>query len=141
MTPDKVAFYSMLASSASAIAAAVAAFFSFLAVNSWKNQEKLKARQEFKRAVAEYLDISRTLPHRAFPQDRQTQKEDFIAFRKARSECVKAWTIAEGQIRSTDVKEWWNQLNDAHYEYLAIRKNINDVQDLAHNILEAKFIF
>ncbi|WP_144817365.1 hypothetical protein [Enterobacter sp. DE0047] len=141
MTPEKVAFYSMLASCASAIAAAVAAFFSFLAVYSWKNQEKLKAKQEFKRAVTEYLDVSRMLPHRAFPQDRQNQKEDFIAFKQARSACVKAWIIAEGQIKNTDVKEWWDQLNDAHYEYLAIRKNINDVQDLAHNIIESKFIF
>ncbi len=141
MTPEKVAFYSMLASSASAIAAAVAAFFSFLAVNSWKNQEKLKAKQEFKRAVTEYLDVSRTLPHRAFPQNRQNQKEDFIAFKQARSACVKAWIIAEGQIKNTDVKEWWEQLNDAHHEYLAIRKSINDVKDLAHNIIESKFIF
>lgn len=141
MTSETVAFYSMLASSASAIAAAVAAYFSFLAVNSWKNQEKLKAKQEFKRAVTEYLEVSRMLPHRAFPQDRQNQKEDFIAFKQARSACVKAWIIAEGQIENTDVKEWWVQLNDAHYEYLAIRKNINDVQVLAHNIIESKFIF
>jgi hypothetical protein len=131
----------MLASTASAIAAAVAAFFSFLAVNSWKNQEKLKAKQEFKRAVTEYLDVSRTLPLRAFPHDRQNQKEDFIAFKQARSVCVKAWIIAEGQIKNNDVKEWWGQLNDAHYEYLAIRKNINDVQDLAHNIIHSRFIF
>ncbi|AZP32583.1 hypothetical protein DC438_05335 [Cronobacter sakazakii] len=141
MSPEKVAFYSMLASSASAIAAAVAAFFSFLAVNSWKNQEKLKAKQEFKRAVTEYLDVTRTLPYRAFPQDRQNQKEDFIAFKQARSACVKAWIIAEGQIKNADVKEWWDQLNNAHYDYLAIRKSINDVQELAHNIIESKFIF
>lgn len=141
MTSETVAFYSMLASSASAIAAAVAAYFSFLAVNSWKNQEKLKAKQEFKRAVTEYLDVSHMLPHRAFPQDRQNQKEDFNAFKQARSACVKAWIIAEGQIENTDVKEWWDQLNVAHYEYLAIRKNINDVQGLAQKIIESKFIF
>lgn len=141
MTSETVAFYSMLASSASAIAAAVAAYFSFLAVNSWKNQEKLKVKQEFKRAVTEYLDVSRMLPHRAFPQYRQNQKEDFNDFKQARSACVKAWIIAEGQIHNTDVKEWWEQLNDAHYEYLAIRKSINDVQGLAQKIIESKFIF
>lgn len=141
MTSEQVAFWSMVASSASAIAAAVAALFSYLAINSWKKQEKLKARQEFKKAVFHYLDISRRLPHRAFPQDRQDQKEEFNAFRQAKNACAYAWTIAEGQIENPKIHDLWERLNDAHHEYLVIRKNITDVQDIASEIIETNFIY
>ncbi|MEK8666924.1 hypothetical protein P2R99_13380 [Escherichia coli] len=140
VTSEQIQFWSMVATFLSAFAAATSAFFTLKTVNSWKKEAKHEAQREFKKAIFHYNVIARILPDRAFSHLRQEKKDDFLAFKKAMSDCSYAWAMTEGSIKNPEVIQAWSQLEQAHYEYMSVRQRITVVQDRAADIIESRFL-
>lgn len=140
MTSEQIQFWTMMATFLSAVVAALSAFFTFKTVNSWKKEAKHEAQRVFKKAVYHYNEIARILPHEALMHLRQEKEEEFLAFKKAKSDCSYAWAMTEGSIRNQSVIQSWSELERAHHDYMLIRQNITVVQDRAAEIIESRFL-
>lgn len=133
-------FWSMISAMIGAIATLVAAWVGWRALNIWKNQEKFKLMQDFKRASLQYLDISNVMPSIAAPQERVSNREKFVQFQSAQISCRLFWNLSEDAF-DADVKGLWKKLLDTHHDYMMLRTDISKVQDCAIKLTEKLSLF
>jgi hypothetical protein len=121
----------------SSIAACVAAISSVglllcavFALKTWEKQEHFKARQEFKRAIILYIELSQHMPSIAAQQQLLERKSLFSEFVNAYASCRYAWSFAS-KLFNRDIEECWEALTKAHRDYMSCKINITEFQECA----------
>lgn len=133
-------FWSMISAMIGSVATLIAAGVAWRALHIWEKQEKFRLKQDFKRAVLQYLDISNVMPSIAASQERVISKDKFQQFQTAKISCRLFWTLSEDAF-DEEVKILWEKLLTTHHEYMMLRTDICKVQDSAIELTNKLSIF
>ncbi|HFR0087197.1 TPA: hypothetical protein ACHTYT_004110 [Klebsiella pneumoniae] len=148
-TSDIIAFSGVVVSGVSAIASVITLLFARTALNTWKSQEVLKAKKDFKMALLElkfivlwlpedinvdHLMIGRNLIYDSSGELKskfvekqikafENYAREFEKFEDAMQVSARLWFACEGLFKSTDVEGLWKGVYLAYNEYTQGRKN------------------
>jgi hypothetical protein len=132
------AFWTMIASAVSAIAAIGTIVVAMCALSSWHKQEALKVRVNFKHAILDLKDALKAMPKKwSYPQintarilintypdmSHRTHDATRIYFQKndlisAYEQAVKCWIMCDGLFENKDVNVFWKTFSDQYKIYV-----------------------
>ncbi|WP_336997877.1 hypothetical protein [Leclercia sp. M50] len=155
------AFWTMMASTVSAIAAVGTIIVAMFALNSWHKQEALKAQVNFKHAILELKDALRAMPPRwSYPQyniarnlisahpgmSHQTHDATRIYFLKndlisAYDHAVKCWIMCDGLFENKDVNVFWKAFLDQFKSYEKAGGDRDSLESLLDRIAQNLKLF
>lgn len=136
--------------------AAVSAIFTVLtaiiagwALFQWSRQEKLKAKQEFKKTVCHYAYALAQMPPAWTQTPENPELEDPTVVKKRDelnilfSKCTYAWFLSEGLFsKNRVVKENWNLIVTTHTTYMKGKPvEEHDIMEACMKIIKNRFIF
>lgn len=130
--------------------AAVSAMFSMVtvavavwAIVRWKKQDELKAKMDFKIAIAEFMVFALSL-HNVDVRNPKTVKEGekIISVSDAFMRCRKAWWMLEGLLDdNNEVKHAWDFLSENTSRFLGGVVAETEITNHCKAILVNKFVF
>lgn len=130
--------------SISAIFTALAVIVAGWAMFRWKKQDELKAKMEFKQAVADYVYALLKMPIHlgATPKDRAKHKEEITDLINKFSHCRNTLLYCEAALdKELDVLAHWKNIYDCHAPYLDGKKSSVDLVSAGDGILKTRFVF
>ena len=106
-------------SAASAVFTGLTALIAVLAIFIWRKQDELKAKLNFKMAVANYSFQLTQMPEKLDqPNIRHTQVDNCQQLTRLLSACNNAWMICEGLLDKNDnVRDSWVYIFDNNKNY------------------------
>ncbi|MHP61605.1 hypothetical protein D9F47_22465 [Escherichia coli] len=148
-TADKIALFSMIGTTVSAIVSMITLFFAKTALNTWRHQEVLKSKKDFKMALLELKFVTLWQPDEIDPVQlrvgrnilysendlRKTKLpvEQITAFKGLAKEfekledsmqmCARYWFATEKLFKDTDVEKLWGNIMAAYNEYTQGKRN------------------
>lgn len=151
---------SMFAAIVSAIAAVTTVVIACKALNTWKQQEELKAKIEFKLALIELADVIDVMPRNwsrvqvniargiiergEVPAHREKEVEIFYQWKdlsKANREAGKRWMLCDKLYTGTKIEEDWKKFNSELHSYKMRGGNSTQVLPILSRIIENLAIF
>lgn len=173
MSSDFISFESMLAARESAnwtywimvatwisLVTSLGTFFlAFLALNSWKQQEKTKVKMNFKKEILNLKNVITAVPRDfRFGVVRFIKIIDTIDDYSKDSEKLRmvllgeniesswrktldAWVMSESLLKETAVNDIWNELSEYFELFMLDQKSKEDILLVLSKIYHSKFIF
>lgn len=155
------AFWTMIASAVSAIAAAVTIGVAMVALSSWHKQEALKVQVNYKHAILDLKDALRAMPHNWSYQHintarilinnhpdmlHRTHDRTSIFFKKndlisAYDNAVKCWIMCDGLFETKDVKVIWAKFEDQYKTYIQVGGECGGMAPLLDRIAQSLKLF
>lgn len=133
----------------SAISASVTTIVALLALFQWSRQEKLKAKQEFKKAICHYAYAlaQMTPPWNQTPKNPELEDPKIVKQREELnllfSKCTYAWFLSEGLFSKNElVKENWNSIVIGNDHYMKGEPvDEHEIMECCMKIIKDRFIF
>lgn len=127
----------------SAISTFVTMIVAGIALYSWKNQEKLKVKLDFKNAVSAYAYCLMSFPSRL---DNPVVRSNFRLKSQELSDLIAkagwSWFATENiLIRESEVVEAWKEINDLHGQYLDGHAEKEAIIAQCEIIISSHFVF
>ena len=142
-TADKIALFSMIGTTVSAIVSMITLFFAKTALNTWRHQEVLKSKKDFKMALLELKFVTLWQPNEIDPvqllyseNELRTTKlldvqinafkglaKEFEKLEDSMQMCARYWFATEKLFKDTDVEKLWNNIMSAYNEYTQGKRN------------------
>lgn len=155
------AFGSMLAAIASAGATLITLHYARKALDTWKQQEALKIKIEFKSAVIELLHAVDAMPDNwsymqvntarsaidrgeadSYPKREEVKifylKQDMVA---ANTIAIKRWIMCEQLLKGTEVAMKWNEFQKSYHSYAMKGGKKSEISPILRKIIEEMVIF
>ncbi|HBX0720479.1 TPA: hypothetical protein ACYVFU_000359 [Klebsiella pneumoniae] len=130
-------------SAASAVFTGLTALIAVLAILRWRKQDELKAKLNFKMAVANYAFQLTQMPEKLDqPHVRHTQVDNCQQLTRLLSACNNAWMICEGLLDKNDkVCDSWKYVFDNNKNYFSGELTKHELGERCMVILNEKFVF
>lgn len=155
------AFWTMVASSVSAIAAIGTIVVAMRALSSWHKQEALKVQVNFKHAILELKDALKAMPSSwSYPQlniarnlinahpgiSHRTHDATSIYFLKkdlvsAYEHAAKCWIMCDGLFENKDVNVFWKTFSDQYKNYAKVGGERDSLEPLLDCIAQNLKLF
>ncbi|HGM5807930.1 TPA: hypothetical protein ACKP33_004220 [Serratia marcescens] len=155
------AFWTMIASGVSALAAALGVIFAWRTVASWKQQEKAKVKMDFKRSIFNIINIMLSMPDRfnlelagrgkkALKLSDNSSIDDrcnvelshqFDELVKVLSNAQGCWIYCERFFDGTDIEAKWVYSRDLVLDYINGDVEKNVVINSLNNLAEEPFVY
>ncbi|GKJ22411.1 MULTISPECIES: hypothetical protein [Klebsiella] len=111
----ELSYWTLIASICSSFATL---FIAFMALNTWRSQERVKLKINFKMAVAKYLEVLIYLPPVMSGKGELSSRYNKHDLINSLVLCKTAWSMTEGVFNGTAIENDWNIILDNHAEYL-----------------------
>jgi len=127
----------------SALFSGITALIALWAMFRWRNQEELKAKLNFKIAIADYAYHLAKMPETLEqPHIRHSQVDSSNRLTEIMSACFNAWIICEGLLDSKkNVRESWEFLFENHIRFINGELDKSILGEKCVVILNEKFVF
>lgn len=112
-----------------------------IALNTWKSQEKIKVKLNFKMAIARYFEILVYLPPNLNEKARLVNQERVNELVKSLVLCKTAWDMTENSLSKTTINDDWEFILDNHSRYLKGEIDITGVFEACQRIFNAKILY
>lgn len=140
-TADCIAAWAMIGTWVSGLATIGALFFAGSALSTWKEQEKLKVKLDFKRSIHDYFSVLAKLPNNLQQNDYTLKAVELAELLNAFKTCNNCWSMTEGMLEKTNIEEHWIDFLEMHLGYLKKNNDAFQVSLPLTFILAEKFVF
>lgn len=135
--------WSVVWTAISAVFAGLTAFIALWAMFRWRKQEELKAKLNFKMAIADYAFQLTQMPEKLDQAHiRNAQVENCKQLTRLLSGCNNSWMICEGLLeKNKSVAEAWRYIFESNKHYYQGDLNKSAIGEKCMVILNQKFVF
>lgn len=152
---------------ASAIATLLTLFVAFRALTTWREQEKIKVKMEFKKALMTFKSTLILMPEYLSIKELAEQKEavaakwifkdvplimqditegesnvlQFESFILSYENCNSCWVATEHLFDKHFIAERWNAASSAYFDYLAGKVDKHKLFDALNAVFSVRFVF
>ncbi|HGM5416863.1 TPA: hypothetical protein ACKP1J_001212 [Serratia liquefaciens] len=161
------AFWGMVATWSSLVVSVLTLVLAYLALTSWKKQEELKVKQNFKESLFQLRSLLLSMPERIevyklsqgrqlltnpdaifqigiLPKDFNQRKEyakDFERVEEGMQKCLACWIATENLLSGTKLNQLWRSISIAFEGYAQGKGKKADLTKEIDMMLEQSFVF
>lgn len=161
------AFWGMVATWSSLVVSVLTLALAYRALTSWKKQEELKVKQDFKASLFQLRSLLRYMPdrieeyklqqgreilsnpevnfqigmhHEKFTQRRNYAK-DFERVEEGMQKCLACWMATENLLSGTKISQLWEDISIAYEEYELGKGQKAELTKKIDTMLRQAFVF
>ncbi|MBJ8953633.1 hypothetical protein [Citrobacter braakii] len=155
------AFWSMLATGGSFLVSALTLWVAIRAIHSWKKQEALKVKMDFKKSLMRlktecylfsgYIDVAKVnhgqqyidVDWRLTSADKSAviEAKRFNQFNQAFLNCCDSWVMTERLFTQPDVSKGWDDVVKGAQKFSKAEINSSELQGIIHSLYSKNFVF